>query len=98
MHVNVNVNIGAYRRNITAQHHYHFGTYRAPRGYSYHRFSYGDRLPQEYFARDYWIVSFGDFGLMSPPDGYVWVRYGPDAVLIDEYTGEIVQIVYGQFY
>ena len=29
--------------------------------------------------------------LYAPPDGYVWVRYGPDAVLIDEDTGEIVQ-------
>ena len=93
-----NVDVSSYRRNITAHHRYHFGNYRAPQGYSYHRYSYGDRLPGGYFGRDFWIVDFAGYGLREPPDGYVWVRYGSDAVLIDEYTGEIVEIVYDQFY
>ena len=92
------VDVSSYHRNVSAQHHYHFGNYNAPQGYAYHRYSYGDRLPQGYFDRDYWIVNDLNFGLMAPPDGYVWVRYGPDAVLVDKDTGEIVQIVYDQFY
>ncbi len=51
-----------------------------------------------YFVRDYWLDNYEDFGLMDPPDGYTWVRYGPDALLIDEDTGEVVQVVYGVFY
>jgi Ni/Co efflux regulator RcnB len=96
--IHVNVDIASYHKNITAAHSYHFGDYRAPEGYAYHRYGYGDRLPQEYFARDFWIANFLNFGLIAPPDGYVWVRYGPDAILIDENTGEIVQVVYGLFY
>ncbi len=92
------VDVSSYHKNVTAERKYHFGDYRAPQGYSYHRWSYGDRLPQEYFVRDFWIINFLNFGLMTPPDGYVWVRYGPDAVLIDEDTGEIVQVVYDVFY
>jgi len=30
--------------------------------------------------------------------GYVWVRYGPDALLIDTYTGEIIQVRYDVFW
>lgn len=93
-----NVDIGSLRRNITAQHHYHNGDYRAPQGYAYRRWSYGDRLPSIYFARDYWLGDYENFGLMDPPYGYTWVRYGPDALLIDEDTGEVVQVVYGVFY
>ena len=96
--VHVQIDITAYRRNVTAQHPYHFGDYRAPPGYAYHRYGFGDHLPQAYYVRDYWIVNFLNFGLVTPPDDYVWVRYGPDAILIDEDTGEIVQVVYDQFY
>jgi Ni/Co efflux regulator RcnB len=93
-----NVDVASYRRNFTAERRYSYGNYNAPQGYAYHRYNYGDRLPDEYFARDFWIVNYLNFGLISPPDGYVWVRYGSDAVLIDEDTGDIVQVVYNQFY
>lgn len=92
------VDVTSYHKNVTAERQYHFGSYNAPQGYAYHRYSYGDRLPQGYFAQSFWITNFLNFGLIAPPDGYVWVRYGPDAVLIDEDTGEIVQVVYDQFY
>jgi Ni/Co efflux regulator RcnB len=48
---------------------------------------HGDRLPREYWAQNYWLNNYLNFGLIAPPDGYVWVRYGPDAVLIDERHG-----------
>ena len=35
---------------------------------------------------------------MDPPYGYVWVRYGDDALLVDVDTGEILRVVYGVFY
>ena len=35
---------------------------------------------------------------MAPPWGYEWVRYGPDAVLIDVRTGQILQVRYGVFW
>jgi Ni/Co efflux regulator RcnB len=94
----VKIDVSSYHKNITAPHAYHYGDYHGPAGYSYHRWSYGDNLPREYWAQNYWINNYLNFGLIAPPDGYVWVRYGPDAVLIDEDTGEIVQVEYGLFY
>ena len=94
----VKVDVSSYRKAFNAPNHYHLGDYRAPPGYAYRRWNYGEVLPREYWAQDYWLNNYLNFGLVAPPDGYVWVRYGPDAVLIDEDTGEIVQVEYGLFY
>jgi Ni/Co efflux regulator RcnB len=72
--------------------------YRGPSGYSYRRWHYGDRLPRAYYARNFWLTNFVIYGLFAPPPGLIWVRYGPDALLIDQYTGEIVQVRYNVFY
>jgi Ni/Co efflux regulator RcnB len=93
-----NFSVSVYQRNVTAPRRYHYGTYHAPRGYHYTRYSYGQRLPALYFASNFWLSDFVNFGLMAPPDGYVWVRYGDDAVLVDRYTGEILQVQYNVFY
>lgn len=55
-------------------------------------------LPVFFWTRDYWIDSYWQFGLMNPPYGYVWVRYGDDAFLVNVQTGLILRVVYGVFY
>ena len=90
--------MGRWHRNSNAPRQFHAGSYNAPRGYNYRRWGYGERLPRNYYARNFWLADFLVFGLLSPPDGYVWVRYGPDALLIDEETGEIIQVEYNVFY
>jgi len=92
------VNTASFNRNFNAPRRYQAGSYNAPRGYSYRRYGYGERLPGEYYARNFWLSDFLTFGLLAPPDGYTWVRYGPDALLIDEETGEIIQVEYNVFY
>jgi len=87
-----------YRRNYDAPRRYRVAQYRWRDGYSYNRYGYGQRLPWHFYGRNYWLTNFLIYGLFSPPEGYVWVRYGPDALLIDEYTGEIVQVRYNMFY
>jgi Ni/Co efflux regulator RcnB len=94
----VNVDIATYHKNVTSERRFHYGTYRGPAGYAYRRWSFGERLPAEYYANDYWIPNYLNFGLAYAPDGYVWVRYGSDAILVDENTGEIVQVQYDVFY
>jgi len=91
-------NVQALRRNVQVQHHYHAGTYQAPRGYAQHRWSYGQRLPVSYYARNYWISNYLLYALFAPPSGLVWVRVGNDAFLIDRYDGEIIQARYNVFY
>jgi Ni/Co efflux regulator RcnB len=87
-----------FRRSYDAPRRFRVGVYHAPRGYSYRRWHHGERLPRAYFARNYWLTNFVIYGLFAPPPGLMWVRYGPDALLIDTYTGEIVQVRYNVFY
>jgi len=90
--------LNAFRRNIQAPKQYHSGSYRAPQGYSYRHWSYGETLPRGYYARNYWISDFLLFGLFAPPADLIWVRVGNDALLIDRDSGDIVQVRYGVFY
>jgi len=87
-----------FRRAFNAPHHYHYGSYHRPNGWYYRRWTYGDFLPALFFGRDYWINDYEDFDLPYPPPGCAWVRYGNDALLVDEDTGEIIQVIYGIFY
>ena len=87
-----------YERNSYAQHRFRFGTYQRPHDWRYRRWTYGEFLPSFYWGQNYWLNNFATFGLPFPPPGCVWVRYGDDALLIDRYTGQIIQVVYGLFY
>jgi Ni/Co efflux regulator RcnB len=86
------------RQNMQATKRFHGGSYRAPQGYQYRHWSFGERLPRGYYDRNYWIGDFLMFGLFAPPSDLVWVRVGNDALLIDRESGEIVQVRYGVFY
>ncbi|HEX2815730.1 MAG TPA: RcnB family protein [Phenylobacterium sp.] len=88
----------ALRGNVQASRHFQAGAYRPPQGFQSRHWGYGDRLPRAYFARNYWLTNFLIYGLLSPPPGLVWVRVGPDALLIDEYSGEVIRVDYGVFY
>jgi Ni/Co efflux regulator RcnB len=86
------------QRNFTSPHRYRLPAYRWPRGFSYRRFVFGDILPPLFIGPDYYIYDYAEYGLPYPPPGTVWVRYGPDALLVDRYSGEIIEVAYGVFY
>jgi Ni/Co efflux regulator RcnB len=86
-----------YNHNFTADRSYHIGPYHAPHGYAYRRWGYGEVLPRYYWAQQYWLTDYWLFGLEVPPVGFEWVRYGPDALLINTDNGEVIQVVYGRF-
>jgi len=77
---------------------YRLGFYRPPYGFYVRSWGFGDILPRGWYGPDYYLDDFLDFGLPYPPPGYEWVRVGGDAIMIDEYTGRIVQVVRGIFY
>ena len=95
---NARSNWQQFRRNVRAPQRFRVGAYHGPRGFHYQRWSYGDRLPSSYYARPFWLLNALAYGLFAPPPGLIWVRYGDDALLIDQYTGEIVQVRYDVFY
>ncbi len=83
---------------MSAQNRFRGGYYRPPYGYYSRAWGFGDFLPRPWFARDYWMDDFLDFDLPYPPPGFTWVRVGPDALMIDRYTGRVVQVVRGMFW
>jgi Ni/Co efflux regulator RcnB len=87
-----------YHRNYRASRRFHAPSYRRPSGWYYRRWSWGDMLPSLFWSNQYWINDYGLYDLPPPPPGTVWVRYGDDAILIDRYNGEIIQVAYGIFY
>lgn len=72
---------------------FHIGIYLDPFGYNYYRpLSIGYRLQPYYFGERYWIDP-GMYNLPYPPPGTMWVRYWNDALLVDTYTGEVVDVI-----
>ena len=76
---------------------FHIGVYFDPFGYSYRPFDIGYRLQPLYFGQRYWIDP-GMYQLPYPPPGTQWVRYWNDAVLVDMYSGEVVDVIRNFFW
>jgi Ni/Co efflux regulator RcnB len=88
----------AYEINGDSKNRYHWQHYVQPRGWHYQRYAYGQTLPPAYWGREYWLNGYSQFGLINPPYGYVWVRYGNDAMLLSVISGLILSVQYGVFY
>ena len=93
-----NMNVATLERNVQAPNRYHVAAYRPPQGYAPRQWSYGQRLPVSYYASNYWIADYLMYALFAPPPGLVWVRVGDDALLIDQNTGQVIQVQYNVFY
>ena len=68
-----------------------------PRGYAYRRWTIGAILPSLFLTEPYY-VDYDYIGLPPPRGGEEWVRYGPDALLVDTYNGRVIDVAYGVFY
>ena len=79
--------------------YFQVGYYYAPyRGYSYSRLSIGFFLDALFFGEDYWIADPAFYRLPDAYGPYRWVRYYDDAVLVNIYTGEVVDVIYDFFW
>jgi Ni/Co efflux regulator RcnB len=67
--------------------------WRAPRGFYERSWVYGDILPRGWFAPNYRLNDWYRYDLPEPPPGYDWVRVGSDALLVDEFSGRVVEVV-----
>lgn len=72
--------------------------WRPPSGFYSRSWGYGDFLPRGWFGSGYWINDPWRFDLPQAPLGFGWVRSGDDALLIDQYTGRVVQVVRNIFW
>jgi Ni/Co efflux regulator RcnB len=86
-------------RNYRDRHRsvFRLGIYYDPFGYGYRSFDIGYRLQPNYFGQQYWIDP-ARYGLPFPPPGTSWVRYWNDALLVDTYSGEVVDVIHNFFW
>lgn len=76
-----------------SQQRFRIGSYRPPSGFYVRQWGFGDFLPRAWYGSQYYLSDFDYYGLPYPPPGFEWVRVGEDALLIDRFTGRIVQVV-----
>ncbi len=69
-----------------------------PNGWAYREWAVGAILPPLFLAPDYYYPEWAQLGLEPPPPGDQWVRYGPDLLLVDMTTGQVIDVAYGVFY
>jgi len=81
------------------RHIYRVGRYHAPyRWHNYQRFSIGFLLEPLFFSSRYWIGDPWHYRLPPAYPGTRWVRYYNDVLLVDVYTGEVVDVIYDFFW
>jgi len=69
-----------------------------PHGWAYRRWAVGMALPPLFLVPAYFYAEYAALGLAAPQPGFQWVRYGPDLLLVNVTTGQVVEVVYGAFY
>ncbi|HEX8571717.1 MAG TPA: RcnB family protein [Allosphingosinicella sp.] len=75
------------------------GRYYSPyRGYGYNRLSIGLILDSLFYSNRYWLNDPYQYRLPAAPYGTQWVRYYNDVVLVDVYTGEVLDVIYDFFW
>jgi hypothetical protein len=84
--------------NLGQRFQWRNGPWRGPQGYAYRPWFYGQILPFGWFSAQWYISDYYDYDLPVPPYGYEWIRNGPDALLVDIGSGEVVESVPGIFY
>jgi Ni/Co efflux regulator RcnB len=77
---------------------YRLGYYRDPYGSRYRRFSIGFSLFPSYYQSNYWLDDPYMYRLPQAYGPYRWVRYYGDALLVNIYTGQVVDVVYDFFW
>lgn len=85
-----------YRRHNRSR--FHFAFYNDPFGWNYYRYGIGWRLWPSYYRSSYWLNDPWYYRLPPAYGPYRWIRYHQDALLVNIYTGEVVDVEYNFFW
>lgn len=78
---------------------FHLNPYYAPyRDHRYSRFSIGVRIGSPFYSNRYWIADPWRYRLPNAYAPYRWVRYYDDVLLVDTYSGRVVDVLYNFFW
>ena len=87
----------SYRRTYPST--FRVGIYYSPfRNYSYRRLNIGFFLDSLFYSNRYWINDPWQYRLPDVYGPYRWVRYYDDALLVNTYSGEVVDVIYSFFW
>jgi hypothetical protein len=68
------------------------------RNWNYSRFSIGIFLEPLFYGQNYWIGDPYQYRLPAAYPGTQWVRYYNDVMLVDVYSGEVLDVIYDFFW
>lgn len=78
---------------------FRMGRYYSPyNNWSYRRLGIGFMLEPLFYGSNYWIDDPWQYRLPEAYGPYRWVRYYDDALLVDTYSGEVVDVIYDFFW
>ena len=77
---------------------FHLGFYYDPFGWSYRRWSIGSFLWPNYYRSSFWLDDPWYYRLPPAYGPYRWVRYWDDALLVNIYTGQVVDVIHNFFW
>jgi len=77
---------------------FRIGIYYDPFGWNYRRWSIGSHIWPGYYGSRYWLNDPWQYRLPPAYGPYRWVRYWNDALLVNIYTGEVVDVIHGFFW
>ena len=78
---------------------FRIGTYYSPyRNYNYRRLNIGYSLDSLFYSNRYWINDPWNYRLPQTYGPYRWIRYYDDVLLVDMYSGEVVDVIYDFFW
>ena len=98
---------GDWRRDHRYDWHHHrshhgslfrLGRYFDPYGWGYRHFSIGYSLWPSYYGSSFWLNDPWQYRLPPAYGPYRWVRYYNDALLVNIYTGQVVDVIYSFFW
>jgi len=77
---------------------FRIGVYYDPFGWNYRPYSVGWRLWPSYYSSRYQINDPWQYRLPYAPPGYRWIRYWDDAILVDTWSGQVVDVIHNFFW
>lgn len=77
---------------------FRIGVYYDPFGWNYRRHNVGWRLWPDYYSSSYWIHDPWMYRLPAAYPGTRWIRYHDDALLVDTWSGEVIDVIHNFFW
>ena len=77
---------------------FRLGFYYDPFGWGYQRYNIGWRMWPSYYQSSFWLNDPWEYRLPYAPPGYRWIRYYDDAILVDTWSGQVVDVIYSFFW